>query len=80
MRTKGGGVTNAEDQLGVVGPTVRPASGEPGPDRREWLGHRDLCPVAWGEDCDCFCSDKSCDGVLNCEDPACPIAAYLKTQ
>ena len=19
----------------------------------EWLGHRDLCPIQWGEPCDC---------------------------
>ena len=19
----------------------------------KWLGHRDLCPIQWGEDCDC---------------------------
>lgn len=22
-------------------------------EREPWLGHRDLCPIQWGEDCDC---------------------------
>ena len=20
----------------------------------KWLGHRDLCPIQWGEECDCI--------------------------
>lgn len=22
-------------------------------EREPWLGHRDLCPLQWGEECDC---------------------------
>lgn len=33
----------------------------------EWLGHRDLCPIAWGMPCDCPCSDPACPGVDHCK-------------
>lgn len=31
-----------------------------------WLGHRDLCPLQWGEPCDCPCSADACPGVDRC--------------
>jgi hypothetical protein len=47
-------------------------------ERREWLGHRDLCPRQWKQEgCDCPCSDRDCPGIDACKNPECRVAAYL---
>lgn len=35
-----------------------------------WLGHHDLCPLQWGGECTCKCSDNACPGVDVCLDCA----------
>lgn len=46
-------------------------------DGRQWLGHRDLCEIQWGQPCTCRCTDQRCPGLSDCD---CPLAAYFKTQ
>lgn len=44
-----------------------------------WLGHRDLCPLQWGQPCECSCSKPTCVGVDRCHDPECPVAALFES-
>ena len=45
----------AVPRRGRPGPhrVARTRTGEAMTEREPWLGHRDLCPIQWGEDCDC---------------------------
>lgn len=45
-----------------------------------WLGHRDLCPLQWGEPCTCPCTAPACPGVDRCKGGCALAKSFLSDE
>lgn len=50
------------------------------PTSATWIGHRDLCPLQWGEPCTCPCTAPACPGVDRCKGGCALAKSFLSDE